>query len=134
MHSHHYDSKLRYGRRHSLRMKKIRIASLLFPPLGLLLLWRSVEVSLPRKILGTFGIVLYSAIYSAGIVALLMLATGLEAEWVGPYIPILTWHKTVPNYDAVEANRRTQSKTPVGPLESSTEKVDWPGFRGAHRD
>jgi outer membrane protein assembly factor BamB len=115
-------------------MKRIRVVSLLFPPLGVVLLWRSQEVSLGRKILGTVGILLYSVAYTAGIVALLMLTTGLEAEWVGPYIPILTWHKTVPDYDAVEASRRAQAKLSLAPAPATVMKGDWPGFRGPRRD
>jgi outer membrane protein assembly factor BamB len=114
-------------------MKKIRIASFLFPPLGLVLLWRSAEVSKRRRILGTIGIGLYSLLYVAGIVALLMRTTGLELEWQGGFPPVLTWHKTHPNYDAVEASRRAQPKTP-NPVLAPIGKVSWPGFRGPHRD
>src|SRR5271170_1357231 len=92
-------------------MKKIRIASLLFPPLGLLLLWRSDKVRLPRKILGTIGVGLYSLLYTAGTIALLVRFTGLELEWRGGFPPVLTWHKTHPDYEAVEASRRAQPKT-----------------------
>jgi len=114
-------------------MKKIRIASLLFPPLGLLLLWRSDQVSLGRKIFGTVGIGLYCLPYTAAVVALLMRFTGLELEWRGGFPPVLTWHKTHPNFEAVEASRRAQPKTPVPPLPSNVQ-VDWPGFRGPHGD
>src|ERR1700678_4405842 len=94
-------------------MKKIRIASLLFPPLGLVLLWRSEPALLRRRILGTIGIGLYAALYAGGIVALLVHFTGLEWEWRGGFPPVLTWHKTKPNYDAVEASRRMQPKIPT---------------------
>jgi outer membrane protein assembly factor BamB len=114
-------------------MKKIRIATLLFPPLGLLLLWGSGQASLRRKIFGTLGVMLYSLLYAAGVVALLMWRTGLEMEWRGGFPPVLTWHKTHPDFAAVEANRRAQSKTPA-PLSASDPHVDWPGFRGPHGD
>jgi outer membrane protein assembly factor BamB len=114
-------------------MKKIRIAALLFPPLGLVLLWRLDQAPLPRRILGTIGIGLYSVLYAGAIVALLMLSTGLELEWLGGFPPVLTWHKTHPDYDAVEASRRTQPKIPAPPS-APIAQVNWPGFRGPHRD
>jgi outer membrane protein assembly factor BamB len=114
-------------------MKRIRIASLLFPPLGLVLLWRPGEASWPRKIFGTIGIVLYSMLYAGAIVALLVCFTGLEMEWRGGFPPVLTWHKTLPNYDAVEASRRAQPTLPAPP-QGAGAQVDWPGFRGPHRD
>src|SRR5271168_1247943 len=114
-------------------MKKIRIASLLFPPLGLVLLWRSDQASLGRRILGTIGIGLYSVLYTGAMVALLVRFTGLELEWRGGFPPVFTWHKTHPNYDAVEASRRSQPKLPP-PAQAILAQVDWPGFRGPHRD
>jgi outer membrane protein assembly factor BamB len=114
-------------------MKIIRIASLLFPPLGLLLLWRSHQVPLRRKILGAIGIALYALLYTFGVVALLMRFTGLELEWRGGFPPVLTWHKTHPDFQAVEASRRAQPKTTALPPASGAQ-VDWPGFRGPHGD
>ncbi len=114
-------------------MKRIRIASLFFPPLGLLLLWRSDQIPVRRKIFGTFGVGLYCLVYTAGVVAVLVRFTGLEMEWRGGFPPVLTWHKTHPNFEAVEASRRAQPKTPAPPL-PSTAQVDWPGFRGPHGD
>jgi outer membrane protein assembly factor BamB len=114
-------------------MNKIRIASLLFPPWGLVLLWRSDQASLRRKILGTIGLGFYAGLYAGAVVALLMRFTGLELEWRGGFPPVLTWHKTHPNYDAVEASRRTLPATPAPPL-APLAQADWPGFRGPHRD
>jgi outer membrane protein assembly factor BamB len=114
-------------------MKKIRIASFLFPPWGLILLWRSEQASLGRKILGTIGLGLYSMLYAGAMVALLVRFTGLELEWRGGFPPVFTWHKTHPNYDALEASRRTQPKVPI-PTPAPIAKVEWPGFRGPHRD
>jgi outer membrane protein assembly factor BamB len=114
-------------------MKRIRIASLLFPPLGLLLLWSSGQVGLGRKIFGTIGVGLYCLLYVVGMVALLMRFTGLEFEWRGGFPPVLTWHKTHPDYEAVEASRRAQPKIAVPPPAFGAQ-ADWPGFRGPHGD
>ena len=115
-------------------MKSIRLATLLCPPLGLVLLWRNRELRLGRKIFGTLGIALWSVVYLVGIVALLVALHVMEVEWRGGFPPVLTSHKTKPNYDAVEANR-TQQKTPVLveiPAPGFTNF--WTGFRGPLRD
>ena len=97
-------------------MKKVRLASYLFPPLGLFYLWRSRELRLPRKIFGTIGILFYSILYVAGIVYLLTLTTPLGLEWRGGFPPVLTFSKTVPDYDAVETHRAGFSNAVPEPL------------------
>jgi outer membrane protein assembly factor BamB len=111
-------------------MKRIRLHTLWLPPLGLWLLWRNSEIRWPRKLLGTIGIALYSIIYAAAVVALL-LAIGMKWEFRGGTLPYLTFRKTLPNYDALEASRRTQTKT-ASPTESTN--AYWTGFRGPNRD
>ena len=44
-------------------LKRIRITTALFPPLGLVLLWLAQDLELGRKLLGTLGVRLYSLIY-----------------------------------------------------------------------
>jgi outer membrane protein assembly factor BamB len=114
-------------------MKIVRITSFLFPPLGLILLWRDGQIRLRRKILGTIFLALYSLLYSGVVVLLLMRWTGLEVEWRGGFPPVLTWHKTHPNYGAVETSRRAQAKMPM-PSEPPAIQAEWPGFRGPDRD
>jgi len=116
-------------------LKRIRIASLLLPPLGLVLLWRSREVRLGRKIFGSVGVLFYSVIYAALVVAILMLVAGLEIEWRGGFPPVLTFRKTKPNYESVEKHRARQTNAPLQTaiLTSSSEPY-WTDFRGPRRD
>src|SRR3954462_14368339 len=123
---------------------RLRLTTLLLPPVGLVLLWRQ-PWKIGRKLLGTVGILIYSLLYSALVVWLLIRFTGLEVEWRGGYMPRFTYHKTRPDYDALEKSRLKQAaiggNTNATPalsfnkrqLTGST-KAPWPGFRGPHRD
>ena len=115
----------------------VRFGTLLFPPAGLVLLWRSSEFSAARKILGTIGILLFSVIWSALVVLLLMQFCGLQVEFRGGRIPRLTFSKTVPDYAALETSRARQraSGTPVtGTNSIASQSAYWNGFRGPRRD
>ncbi|MDB6031122.1 MAG: WD40-like repeat-like protein [Verrucomicrobiales bacterium] len=113
---------------------QIRAATLLFPPLGLVWLWGSKDSRMGKKILGSFGIALYSLIYGGLLIFLMVKFAGMEVEFRGGYIPAFTFHKTRPDYQALEANRRkqlTQSETRSNP---SAQSSYWNGFRGPLRD
>lgn len=111
-------------------MKRIRLHTLWFPPFGLWLLWRNRELRWPRKVFGTLGIALYSIIYLVTIVGLLMLV-GMQWEFRGGTLPYLTFRKTLPNYQAVEASRRTQTNRVAASVSTNSY---WTGFRGPNRD
>ena len=111
-------------------MKRIRLHTLWLPPFGLWLLWRNRELCWPRKLLGSIGIALYSVIYAAIVISLLMLA-GMQWEFRGGMLPYLTFRKTLPDYDALEASRRGQIRP--APASSNTNSY-WTGFRGPNRD
>src|SRR3954469_25113970 len=83
------------GRERFKRMKigAVRVATLVFPPAGLVLLWRRSEVSIARKVFGTVGILLFSVIWSALIVLFMIEFCGLEVEFRGGTIPRLTFTK-----------------------------------------
>src|ERR1051325_3511442 len=74
----------------------------------------------------------------------------MKWEFRGGMLPYLTFRKTVPNYDALEANRRKQTNTAPrrggrasvepqlsrasGSTESRPTNAYWSGFRGPNRD
>jgi outer membrane protein assembly factor BamB len=118
------------------------LVTLLFPPLGLFVLWRA-PLKFRSKLLGTLGIALFSLLYAALIIFLLVRFTGLQIEWRGGYIPALTYQKTAPNYEALEKQRARQlepqpARQSPGPGYLSSKQGDlessWPGFRGPTRD
>src|SRR6185436_13625079 len=115
-------------------LKRIRLATLLLPPLGLVMLWRSSELKLKRKLLGTLGTLLYSLIYAALIVFILMQVAGLEIEWRGGFPPVLTFAKTKPDYAAVEAHRtrmkQLASASTNTNLSAALSLPYWTDFRG----
>lgn len=108
------------------------ILTLLFPPAGLFYLWRSDKFSKRNKIRGTVYIVLFCFIYAAAVIWLLMRFAGLQMEWKGGFPPVLTFQKTVPDYETLERHRTTATNAPPPTqLEGSTY---WTGFRGPKRD
>ena len=117
-------------------LKRVRLATLLLPPLGLVLLWRHREIGLGRKLLGTLGIALFSLLHLAAIVGVLMLVAGLEVEWRGGFPPVLTFRKTKPDYAAVESHRAKQTnQSPLPPVVAPARQANyWTDFRGPRRD
>jgi outer membrane protein assembly factor BamB len=116
------------------KLSSIRVATFLFPPLGLVLFWLSRHPGTQRKILGTIGVLLYTVVYAAAVIGLLILFTGLQIEWLGGFPPVLTYAKTLPNYDALEADRRRKPKAPPRASEPSAPSSYWTSFRGPNRD
>jgi outer membrane protein assembly factor BamB len=114
-------------------LNQVRVASLLLPPVGLLWLWASNSFALRKKLLGTLGIVSYSILYGALWIFLLVHFAGMEVEFRGGYLPYFTFHKTKPDYQALEANRAARrGKTAIS--ESKGLSSYWNGFRGPKRD
>jgi outer membrane protein assembly factor BamB len=116
-----------------LKSVALRLATILFPPLGLVLLWRSGK-SLSKKLLGTSGILLFCLPYLALVILLLIRFAGLQVEWRGGYIPALTWTPTAPDYDKLEQSRAQQAKPSPTKAEPAAQSSYWTGFRGPIRD
>jgi len=84
--------------------------------------------------MGTVGIVLYCLPYTA-LLLFLVVRTGLaQVEWRGGFPPVLTRRKTVPNYDALDADRARSVRIPVRRSSAVPDSDSWPGFRGPLRD
>ncbi len=114
----------------------LRVWTLLLPPVGLVLQWCRPG-SIGRKIFGTLGILLYCLPYSVGVIWLLIKLTGLQVEWRGGFPPVLTYSKTLPNYEAVERNRAQQAAAApeAQPDATATNNAPyWTDFRGPNRD
>jgi outer membrane protein assembly factor BamB len=111
----------------------LRLATIVFPPLGLVLLWRSSR-TLGKKLLASFGILLFCIPYLALVIFLLIRFAGLQVEWRGGYLPSLTWKPTAPDYDTLEQSRAQQSKSAQAILTATPQNSYWTGFRGPDRD
>lgn len=113
--------------------RTIRLAALLFPPAGLLLLWTARGISIARKLFASLAIGLYTPIYLTLVLAVLWKFFGLEYEFRGGFFPHFTWRKTVPDYDALEASRAAREGKPAT-TGATAAGTYWNGFRGARRD
>jgi outer membrane protein assembly factor BamB len=103
------------------------------PILGLVLLWRSPR-KLWLKFVYTLGLFLYSIIYMAAGLLLLVRYGGAEMEWRGGYVPVLTWNKTATDLTALERNRATHVARDDNPASPAAPLPYWTGFRGPRRD
>ncbi len=115
--------------------RRLRFATLAFPPAGLCLLWLG-PAGLGRKLLGTLGIVLFLVPYCAAILFLLHVFTGLHFEMQGRPIPVPTWQVT--DYERLE-KARAEKAPPAGASSKvtavkNTVPAYWTDFRGPKRD
>jgi outer membrane protein assembly factor BamB len=108
----------------------LRVATLLFPPWGFVLLWGTSR-SWGKKLMGSVGILLLCILYVAAICWVLVRTDVLKVEWRGGYLPRLTPQMTLPNYTQLESHRAAQH-TSAGPV--TNDSVYWTGFRGPERD
>src|SRR5689334_19085007 len=114
--------------------RAVRFGTLLFPPAGLGLLWRSSAFSFARKIFGTAGILLFCIPWSVAVIFLMVQFCGLQVEFTGGMVPQLTFHKTLPNYAALEASRAQQKQLRPNAGQVTNSSTYWNGFRGPLRD
>ncbi len=115
----------------SNRFGATRAATLLFPPAGLILLWRG-KYGFGRKLLGTAFIFLYTILYTVFTLWFLWKYTGLKFEMRGNPFPVPTYWPSVPDFKALEASRAAQ--TNVVKTAKYQGGVYWTNFRGPNRD
>src|SRR5580704_9361640 len=112
------------------------IIGLIVLPVVISLLRRGVRTWFKKLLAG--GAMFLLAIDVAAIVILLLIRFGgLEMEWRGGYVPVVTWNKTKPDFDALERSRKEQklAQQPVVVIAPAvSNQATWPGFRGAHQD
>ncbi|MFM8470962.1 MAG: PQQ-binding-like beta-propeller repeat protein [Limisphaerales bacterium] len=119
--------------------RRLRRATLLFPPAGLWLLWRG-PASVARKLLGTLGIALFAVVYVVvlGFLVLYPLHkfTGLRFEMQGRPIPVPTWQGTdYARLEKARAGKATSPAAPAVPTPAATNAAPyWTDFRGPNRD
>ncbi len=65
---------------------------------------------------------------------LLIRFAGLETEWRGGYLPVFTWEKTKPDFDALERNRAQQGGRLPDSAVNKRADANWTGFRGPRGD
>ncbi len=115
-----------------------RLIVLALPPLGLLLIWLDPYRRFWRKLLATVLTVLWIVPYAALIIGLLSLSGVIDLEFEGGFGPSIVRVKTVPNYAALEDNRR-EVKGEAIPAAGQTNRLSlfppyWTDFRGPRRD
>jgi outer membrane protein assembly factor BamB len=124
--------------------RSVLLASIVFPPAGLVLLWMQSGVRLPRKLID-------SAMIAAWSVAYLMLFFGLKLEMDGSGMrPRPKFYSKEAHYTQLERNRAQKAATPyvavaarpadpvkqeqAKPAEVKSGAAYWTDFRGPHRD
>ena len=113
--------------------RRVRLAALLFPPAGLIVLWKTRGISIARKLFASVAILLYAVVYLILVLAVMWKFFGLQYEFRGGMFPHFTWRKTLPDYEALEASRAGQ-KTTAAQTNLAGGSVYWNGFRGPVRD
>jgi outer membrane protein assembly factor BamB len=116
------------------KVGSVRWAVWLCPPLGFILLWFAKGISVWRKLFASLFILLYTPVYLLLIVLILWKFFGLQYEFRGGLVPALTWRKTLPNYEKLEASRAQQRQSNEVTTNFAAPSAYWTGFRGPNRD
>lgn len=120
------------------------LSVIVFPPLGLVLLWMRRDWGVFRRLAATLGVVVIAF-------AELVLVYGMHVEWNGTLKPYAVSFESRARHDArVEENRaRQRAEAPTTPVETApapesakpervaakpASRAYWTDFRGPHRD
>ena len=123
---------LRIGPMADSKWRSVRWAGFLCPPAGMVLSWTTAGLNVWKRLLATVFLLLYALPYTALIVFLLWKFTPMEVEWRGGFPPVLTFSKTLPDYERLEAHRQAQAAASAAT--NLTGGTYWTGFRGPRRD
>lgn len=106
--------------------------ALLLPPAGLLFLLLPGVLPPGNKRRAVIYTSLYTLMYVVLVIWLLIRFAGLQIEWKGGFPPVLTFEKTVPDYEALERHR--VASTNAASVPATNGSIYWTGFRGPRRD
>lgn len=81
-----------------------------------------------KTTLRLFVLVLYLVDIAGLVILLLMKVSDLELEWRGGYVPVVTWNKTKPDFEALDKSR--VHHVVIGEEKPPSINGNWPGFRG----
>src|SRR5579883_2618147 len=101
---------------------------------ALLLLLRRGRRTFFKKFLSAFSALLLVLVCASWVILFLLKYGGLEMEWRGGYVPVVTWRKTKPDFAALEKSRLQQAKLAPAPETNSSIHANWHGFRGPHQN
>jgi len=107
-----------------------RLATLLFPPAGIVLLLKSRQTAL-QKTIGLAFIGFYTVLYVVGLIFLMVKTELLYVEWPGSGLPSLTRRLAVTDFDSLEKHRSEQA------THNDTNRCGgtyWTSFRGPRGD
>lgn len=107
-----------------------RLATLLFPPAGIVLLLKSRQSPL-QKVIGLAFIGFYSILYVVGLIFLMVKTEFLHVEWPGSGLPSLTRRLAVTDFDLLEKHRSGQTANAGTNRSGGTY---WTTFRGPRGD
>ncbi len=112
-----------------------RLILLIFPPLGLALVWRNRNHRRRQRLIATALALVYAVPYGALCIFLLVQTGTVAVEWRGGLGPSLVRRSTQPNYKALEESRAEQRVTPLDTQPTGSPPPPyWTAFRGPRRD
>jgi outer membrane protein assembly factor BamB len=119
---------------HPPSQKRSLLLHLLFPPAWLAAVWTNARRGFAGKLAATFGVLAWTGFYLAAVTGLLVWINVLHIEWRGGFPPVLTFAKTVPDYEALERDRARHASATTGLSLPEGPAPYWTGFRGPQRD
>ena len=105
---------------------------MLFPPLGILLVWLEFGRGMTFRLVNTLWAACYGLVYLVIVGVALHQAGMLELEWRGGSLPTPTFDSAGPDYEAIDQHRAENSGS-SGQIATVYTNALWSGFRGPDR-